>query len=277
MAYNKLITILHVTDIHDSFDNIKALELQLNTDGIAVDIILVSGDISTMPMGINPNDLDLIATFEKSVIKVLTELFKICPKVVYIPGNHDPINFFNKFEYPLINDNIINLHKDMFRIADGLVVVGFGGSLPGYKSGVMEWDGFPHHQTDTYEAELEPFLARILSNNPEITEYIAEDDVIILMTHVGPDGFPTAIDYTEPNTPITCGSTSLRKCLLSNAQNKVILNIHGHTHVGIGHNLIGKITVSNPGPLKSGKYGLYTFSRLEKLWKITSIHLNAIK
>ena len=273
MASVNSVTFLHVTDIHDSFDNLKSLELQLRTDDEKIDYILVSGDISTMPMETDPTDSELLAKFAESVVRILTELSKICHKIIYIPGNHDPIKFFTHSECPVITDTIVNVHKDVFRISEGLVVAGFGGSLPGYRSGEQVWDGYPHHDTESFEAEIEPFLSHILSDK---TKSILHDDVILLMTHVGPDGFPTSADFTQPTKPITCGCAALRNCLLTQGQDKVFLNIHGHTHEGAGHNKVGKITISNPGPLQTGRYAIYTLCRLGGKWNLTSIHFKSL-
>ena len=274
MAATNPLTLLHITDTHDSFVNIKSLQLHLGTQGIEVDFVLVSGDISTMPMSIDLSDFEALSKYEHSIVQLLTEVYKICPNVVYIPGNHDPIKFFTKSESPHIKESIVNIHKDVFRLSDGLVVAGFGGSLPGYKSGEKVWDGFPYTQPEYFEADMEPFLASIFSN--KFDSVISPDDVIILMTHVGPDGLPTAIDTTDPTNPITCGSVALRKCLEIPAQGRVILNIHGHTHAGVGHNRVGSVTVSNPGHLQVGRYALYKISKNEGKWNLNSIHLDSL-
>ena len=274
MAGTNPLTLLHVTDIHDSLPNIKSLEMQLATQGIKVDYVLVSGDISTMPMKIDSTDLEKISKYEDSVVDILSEVSNISPNVVYIPGNHDPIRFFRKSEIPFIKESIVDIHTNVFRLSDGLVVAGFGGSLPGYKSGEKVWDGFPYTTTELFEADIESFLASIFSS--KLDSVISPNDVIILMTHVGPDGFPSAIDFTHPTDPITCGSVALRKCMETSAQGRVILNIHGHTHAGVGHNRVGSITVSNPGSLQEGRYALYKVSSKEGKWSIISIHLESL-
>jgi len=40
--------------------------------------------------------------------------------------------------------------------------------------------------------------------------------------------------------------------------NKVIANIHGHTHSSQGMSNIGKVKVINGGPLKYGQFALFT-------------------
>ena len=272
MAAANPLTLLHITDIHDSFENITRLATHLEAQGVQADYILVSGDISTMPSEIDSSDLDKISKYEHSVVQILSEVAKLCPNVVYIPGNHDPINFFNKSDIPFIKDSIVGIHKGVSRLADGLVVAGYGGSLPGYKSGEKVWTGFPYNETEHFEADIEPFLVSVLSNKLGISP----NDVIILMTHVGPDGSPSAADSTNPADPITCGSVALRKCLETQAQSRVILNIHGHTHAGVGHNRIGSITVSNPGYLQGGRYAIYKMDRIEGKWTLTSIHLDSL-
>ena len=63
-----------------------------------------------------------------------------CP-VLYIPGNHDCLC---QFENKSLTDRSISLHKRQHKLADGLVLIGFGGSLPAFeRAGEMVWEGYP--------------------------------------------------------------------------------------------------------------------------------------
>lgn len=61
----------------------------------------------------------------------LTQLHDILQcKVLWIPGNHDPLTYFNGGQHG--NHEIINIHKREFVLDSGLRIVGLGGSLPAY-------------------------------------------------------------------------------------------------------------------------------------------------
>ena len=268
------ITILQVTDIHDSLENIERLHLQLMREGVHIDSVLVSGDITTIPVELG-HEIDKLSKYDQSIVEMLNALYKICPTVVYIPGNHDPLKLFSKQETPSLANSFVNLHRDAFTLSDGLVVAGFGGSLPGYKLGTQVWDGFPHALREDFEKDIQDFLSSVVTNKGVAG---SSNDTVLLMTHVGPDGLPTATDYSSPATPITCGSLELRKWLDTHtAQERVALNIHGHTHAGVGHNQVGNVIISNPGALQDGKFGLYKMSFVEGKWKVVSIHLRILE
>lgn len=47
-----------------------------------------------------------------------------------IPGNHDPLIYYQKNHK--ITPNIESIHERTIEISKGLEIVGFGGSVPGY-------------------------------------------------------------------------------------------------------------------------------------------------
>ena len=66
----------------------------------------------------------------------LENLFKIdiepfAKQLVYIPGNHDPIELFGRGDVKkpvLSTDPNANIHMGMMRLRDDLAVIGLGGS-----------------------------------------------------------------------------------------------------------------------------------------------------
>ena len=57
-------------------------------------------------------------------------------KVIYVPGQTDAADNFNKHQSA---GKTVNLHKDFYELAEGLLMVGIGGSVPSYHQ------AFPEH------------------------------------------------------------------------------------------------------------------------------------
>ena len=93
----------------------------------------------------------------KKVLQSLNDIFQ--KKVIFVPGNHDPILFFN--QKSVLNPEIINIHKTEFRLEAGLCIVGLGGSLPGYSDAEYTkqvWDSYPYNKEEELMAELDPLI-----------------------------------------------------------------------------------------------------------------------
>ena len=111
------------------------------------------------------------------------------------------------------------------------------------------------------------------------------------MTHVGPQNVKTTIDCSQKhdslNEPILSGSNSIRNVLLNGTgsmlkgnstsskgegndlnnctidTNRILLNIHGHTHESAGICNLGNTTIINPGALKEGKFAIMKLKQEE--------------
>ena len=65
-----------------------------------------------------------------------------------------------------------------------------------------------------------------------------------------------------------------------NEENKILLNIHGHTHDGAGKNNMGKTVILNPGSLSVGEFAKLKIEKSagQNKWLIKNIefiNLNA--
>ncbi len=77
------------------------------------------------------------------MLTTLQNLFQC--KILFIPGNHDPLVFLQN--EPDISPDIINIHKKEFVLEVGLSIVGLGGSIPAYsdpEGKILIWNGFPY-------------------------------------------------------------------------------------------------------------------------------------
>lgn len=87
-------------------------------------------------------------------------------------------------------------------------------------------------------------------------KYCCNGDVqTIFMTHVGPYGSSTTVDTESMENPIYGGSKALSQTLASGRYN-ILVNLHGHIHVGTGRSNIKGIQVINPGSLSLGNFGV---------------------
>jgi Icc-related predicted phosphoesterase len=105
-------------------------------------------------------------------------------KVLWIPGNHDPVSFLNGEQHG--DEEIINIHKKEYVLDSGLTILGLGGSLPAYtdqQSKSQEWCGYPYKCEEEYSRDL---------------ELVFKEDEIksskIFFTHVGPSASNTTVD-----------------------------------------------------------------------------------
>jgi len=62
---------------------------------------------------------------------------------------------------------------------------------------------------------------------------------------------------------------------------KLICNIHGHTHLGVGTGWVGDVRVINPGSLKGGAFN-HNFAILElaqmtdQTWKVEGVEFKSV-
>jgi Icc-related predicted phosphoesterase len=96
------------------------------------------------------------------------------------------------------------------------------------------------------------------------------------MTHEGPSGSSTAINtyFDEKGVKVNyhCGSPALTELLHSNRQ-RVVCDIHGHSHDGSFIQNIGipreVLPVINPGSLGQNEYAEIVISKVNNKWKLT--------
>lgn len=119
---------------------------------------------------------------------------------------------------------------------------GFGGSVPAYQDGKEKWEGYPFDDNEAMRRPLEALL-------PKATHTSA--DQLLLVTHVGPTSSATTLDQVKvEESPISTGSSVLDEMLRrGDLQQRVVANVHGHTHYASGLARVGNVQVINPGAL----------------------------
>ncbi|KAJ3092335.1 hypothetical protein HK102_008485 [Quaeritorhiza haematococci] len=183
---------------------------------------------------------------------VLEAFAKICPRVFYLPGNHDPSGLFPGLKEdiaPLYQDDTrtslykqmeavtgaINFHDRMVRLAPNLVMAGFGGSV----SQTLRTDpsavvhpGYPYSEPQLAGGVRNLFEHKTQLDAKPLIETETEDgsdpwrssssasDQVLLVTHCGPaDVGTTDVNLTpaQPQGRLETGSYELRNLLCTSA------------------------------------------------------------
>lgn len=247
----------------------------------------------------------------------------IASKLIYVPGNHDPIQLFasgNDEERPILSVTSVNAHKRWIHIVPGIVVCGLGGSGPA-KIGQDEdpFFSFPYKSerdfeeqvsslgfdapynpstssADTEDENIPPefvtveFIGKkakhVVNTVPVPVTEVGPEDSVILMTHEGPAGSSTTIDFDHDGTGVTlsCGSEAIAKLIRDNqgpdegVKRHIVAAVHGHSHKSGGMSTIGDVKVINPGALCDGNFALLTLVKNpgDVLWHVSDcsfVHL----
>ena len=258
------ISFLLLSDIHRADKKVEKLKnWYLNLNEKIIDYVIISGDMDTLQNEEKDKqilDKEVCSKSEAYISNLLTyiEVFS-CPLII-IPGNHDPYSMFipnkniDEEKLPKLTQHSTNIHKGNFIINDELQIIGLGGSVPGfYKDDDKNeiWTGFPYSNDSQLKEDLNLTMKKNFDKNKQT----------ILLTHVGPSGSSTSIDYDDPKKQIIAGSNAIEEVLIEN-QFKIFLNIHGHIHNGTGRSKINKIHIINPGSLS--QYGDFAIIRIAK-------------
>eukprot|EP00026_Physarum_polycephalum_P014189 Phypoly_transcript_14677.p1 GENE.Phypoly_transcript_14677~~Phypoly_transcript_14677.p1 ORF type:complete len:287 (+),score=22.88 Phypoly_transcript_14677:112-972(+) len=272
------LTILLTSDVHNALDKINVLGEWLSQRKREIDFIICSGDLTNFDPA-NEHIPELVSACEGEMSSVISGLENVCGRVVYIPGNHDAKTTLVETQQSRLTMHSINLHYKCLRIAPDLVLVGLGGSLPGYKGDQQEWVGFPFQTEEQIKAALDTILRGPLAHSSSQGDCISEKDTVVLVSHVGPHDASTTVDQVIIDAePIQSGSKALRSLLLEPAmQKRIMLNIHGHTHHALGMTRLGKMFILNPGSLRTGHFGILSLRKLpEGRWQINGAEFHRL-
>jgi len=267
-------TFLHLTDIHCAYENLDAVNSLLKKGDRKIDFILSSGDLTNMKPSDNENP-DMVKENEAEVTKVLEALLKIHPKVFFIPGNHDACSFFDGTAPKVAG--AVNLHNRHFRLAKDLVITSFGGSVPAFQGEKQRWIGYPFDKAEDIEEGLRGLLNAELAEDNS-TDAPCKNDSVLLMTHVGPGSSQTAIQQIDLDQDvIKAGCFVLDKIMREpELQERVFLNIHGHTHFAEGVSKLGNTFIFNPGAIAFDCFGIVSIERKAGKWNYRSMEMMRI-
>lgn len=208
--------IVAISDIHGRIERLPVAEQDLRD----ADWVLLTGDITNFGR-------------REQAVSMLGPIVELNDQILAVPGNCD---------YPEVESYLtemgINLHAAARR-ADGVAIVGLGGSLPGPAPTPNEYS----------ERQIEAFLQSAL-------EGLEEDLPLILNSHQPPAD--TSADRLPDGSHV--GSVAVRSFI--EAQ-RPLACVTGHIHEGVGVDTIGPTQVINPGPLNTGRYAFLEVERGE--------------
>ena len=268
----KSITLLLVSDIHLDTKKLEKLKLYfIEKFQRRVHYVIASGDFDNIDNNNAKTSFD--TTFYENISNILSFLEFASVPVIYIPGNHDSPKLFKEKVH--LTQHSILVQREAYELTEGLQIVGLGGSIPGYaeKEGQLNkvWEGYPYPNDTDFGEDLKKVLDK---------HCCSEDVQSILMTHIGPYCSSTTVDmHDNPEAPIYSGSKALQQAIVGGRYN-LLMNIHGHTHAGVGRSNVRGIQVINPGSLSMGDFGVLELVRenVRKKWIIKQmefINLNA--
>lgn len=259
------ILILLVSDIHECIDNVNKLVSYCKENSINPDYIFCLGDIMNIPSGSQDNQ-EIFQQKLQELKNILLSLEKISPNLIYLPGNHDSINLFKGEDSPKLTDNSINLHLKPYVIKNDLLLIGIGGSICSIFSDEKFYHAYKHLDTKNIEWEGYPYIDNIDSPNYEKSDEMFRKDLekidsdvnnhngnVLFLSHVGP--FTSGTSNQFEDKLIYSGSPALNEFLIK-YENKIIGNVHGHTHDAQGLGKVHNIKICNPGSLKFMRFGL---------------------
>ncbi len=221
--------ILALSDIHGDVATLKRI---LSIEDGNYDLMLVLGDITDMSLG------DYVGRAEE-IVEVLDSEGTF---VKAIPGNMD-----NEDVLKLLIDNRINLHKDMFTMAD-IDFVGFGGSMNSENSLDRANASSSPSGTTPFDTPFEPSddeRGQVLKTLLQRTS--APQRAIV--SHHPPKN--TLIDRTADGDQV--GSDELRR-IIENEDIRIVLS--GHIHEAAGEDRLGDTVMVNPGAVQDGRYAI---------------------
>jgi len=275
------IKVLLISDIHLNVSNIQRVHRYLVAHKIKVDHLWAPGDFMKLKDADN-DDEKKRESAEQSMVELLSEIKKIHPNPVIIPGNHDPKTLFNAEDerYHKFGE-CVNIHSRLHRVEgeSNLFMAGFGGSVPALCANEVHWTGYPFVDEAAFNKEYEPFIEGVIGD-----DRIETAKSVVLFTHNGPAMSSTTMDWRlkDENKVILMGSQSVTKSLLNEKlSDKLICNIHGHTHLGVGQGFVGDVRVINPGSLKGGNFN-HNFALLDlvqskdQTWKVDGVQFKSV-
>jgi Icc-related predicted phosphoesterase len=201
--------IVAITDVHGQ---VARLEQFAEVFGTA-DLVLIAGDLTQFG---GTDDAE----------RVLAAVRAHAPRVLAVPGNCDPPPVAR-----YLHQQAVGLHGRHV-LADGLTLVGLGGSLPCPGS-------TPNELSEAQmAAELEAAVEGVDAARP-----------LLLVAHQPPYG--TAVDVVQGGLHV--GSSAVRSFI---EMYLPLVCFCGHIHEASGTDTIGTTRILNPGPAAHGGYAV---------------------
>ena len=190
------------------------------------------------------NNVKEIANDEAQTGGLLSYLENLCLNIIYIGGNNDCVTLF-KNPFPYLTVKSKNIHKNYFKLADDLYVVGYGGNI-----------------NDNNIFELEDTFS-------SLHKYLVENDKL---TNI------QTILINNDNYNENKDSKLIYENILKNKENNIFLNLNGNIEEKKGAYKLFDTIVINPGSIIDGNIGILDLERdiNDNSWKIKNMEYLSI-
>lgn len=133
------VRLLLVTDVHNAVS--QCVKVAAFAQGHTA--VLVTGDLSNYNHGRSDSISESEAEQQLQAVLRALETGHETP-LFFIPGNHDAPSLFQPDAPRVAGTRSVALHATApVQLADGLVIMGLGGSVPATQDGYQAWEGFP--------------------------------------------------------------------------------------------------------------------------------------
>ena len=185
------------------------------------------------------NNIKEIANDEAQTGGLLSYLENLCLNIIYVGGNNDCVTLF-KTPFPYLTVKSKNIHKNYFRLADDLYVVGYGGNINDDNISQLE---------DTFSS-----LHKYLVDNDKLTNI----QTILINND----------NYNENGD-----SKLIYENIFKNKENNIFLNLNGNIEEKKGTYKLFDTIVINPGSVIDGNIGILDLERdiNDNSWKIKNM------
>ena len=190
------------------------------------------------------NNIKEIANDEAQTGGLLSYLENLCLNIIYVGGNNDCVTLF-KTPFPYLTVKSKNIHKNYFRLADDLYVVGYGGNINDDNISQLE---------DTFSS-----LHKYLVDNDKLTNI----QTILINND----------NYNENGD-----SKLIYENIFKNKENNIFLNLNGNIEEKKGTYKLFDTIVINPGSVIDGNIGILDLERdiNDNSWKIKNMEYLSI-
>jgi Icc-related predicted phosphoesterase len=148
------LNVLFISDLHMQLAQVERLGQQVRAQKLHFDYCLVGGDLANCDHANKTHHEEATLEQTQQLLTAIQDIFQC--KVLFVPGNHDPLAYLAGAQHPC--PDIVNIHKREFVLEVGLSIVGLGGSLPGYADEEFKeekWAGFPYQSEEEYRKDVE--------------------------------------------------------------------------------------------------------------------------
>ena len=150
--------LLLVSDTHLNFEALKKLSEWYKEEGRNYDYVIMPGDFTNIKKEEHEDPAKEQEAIDgaKNTLQLM-QTYTNQTKIIYIPGNHEPLSNYSR---EIQVDNCVNIHGQSYELAEDLVIFGLGGSTPATQFNIEHgkyeqvWNSFPYKNEQEFAKYL---------------------------------------------------------------------------------------------------------------------------